>query len=223
MERKSTKQWLNAIVAGVMLGASMAAMAAGSRAFVPMGSADAIGVIDLESYQVMPSIPNTLNTHGSALTPDGRYLIAGSLTPRDTKENVSPPEGVTEDEHAAHHGGGEKSAANQQNTGVLYMMDTTTNAIVRKLEVPGPVHHVLVTADGRYAVSTHPMGGSISVVSLDSGKHIETVATGRSAKSTLSTGSLSETCVSAAARSIWCSHATISGSMSMMTRPDASS
>ncbi|MDI4638292.1 MULTISPECIES: YncE family protein [Halomonadaceae] len=178
MERKSTKQWLNAIVAGVMLGASMAAMAAGSRAFVPMGSADAIGVIDLESYQVMPSIPNTLNTHGSALTPDGRYLIAGSLTPRDTKENVSPPEGVTEDEHAAHHGGGEKSAANQQNTGVLYMVDTTTNAIVRKLEVPGPVHHVLVTADGRYAVSTHPMGGSISVVSLDSGKHIETVATG---------------------------------------------
>jgi len=161
-----------------MLVASMAAMAAGSRAFVPMGSADAVGIIDLESYQVMSSIPDTINTHGSALTPDGRYLVAGSLTPRDIKENVSRPEDVTEDEHAAHHGDGEKSATNQQSTGLLYVVDTTTNAIVRKLEVPGPVHHVLVTADGRYAVSTHPMGGGISVVSLDSGKLVETVATG---------------------------------------------
>jgi hypothetical protein len=37
MERNSTKQWLIAIVAGVMLGASMTVMAAGNRAFVPMG------------------------------------------------------------------------------------------------------------------------------------------------------------------------------------------
>lgn len=178
MERKSTKQWLNAIVAGVMMGASMAAMAAGNRAFVPMGSADAVGVIDLESHRVTATIPDTLNTHGSALTPDGRYLVAGSLTPRDLEETVSRPEDVTEDEHAAHHGGGGKTAADEQNTGLLYVLDTTTHAIVRKLEVPGPVHHVLVTADGRYAVSTHPMGGGISVVSLDSGQLVETVATG---------------------------------------------
>ncbi|MEH6355792.1 MAG: hypothetical protein V7760_07175 [Marinobacter sp.] len=57
-------------------------------------------------------------------------------------------------------------------------MDTATNAIVRKLDVPGPVHHVLVTSDGRYAVSTHPMGGGISVVDLDSGDLVKTVATG---------------------------------------------
>ncbi len=58
------------------------------------------------------------------------------------------------------------------------MVDTETNAIVRKLEVPGPVHHVLVTSDGRYVVSTHPVGGGISVVDLDSGELVKTVATG---------------------------------------------
>lgn len=178
MKRKSIRPWLNSMVAGVMMGASIAAMAAGNRAFVPMGSADAVGVIDLESYQMTSTMTDTINTHGSALTPDGKYLVAGSLTPRDIEESVSRPEDMTEDEHAAHHGGGGKAPADEQSTGLLYVVDTTTHSIVRKLEVPGPVHHVLVTANGRYAVSTHPMGGGISIVSLDSGQLVATVATG---------------------------------------------
>ncbi|MCE0732953.1 YncE family protein [Halomonas sp. G15] len=178
MKRKSILPWLNSMVAGVMMGASITAMASGNHAFVPMGLADAVGVIDLESYQMTATIPDTINTHGSALTPDGKYLVAGSLTPRDTEENVSRPEGMTEDEHAAHHGGSGKAPADEQSTGLLYVVDTTTHSIVRKLEVPSPVHHVLVTADGRYAVSTHPMGGGISIVSLNSGQVVATVATG---------------------------------------------
>ncbi|WP_370211949.1 YncE family protein, partial [Alloalcanivorax venustensis] len=55
---------------------------------------------------------------------------------------------------------------------------TATKTIDRKLEVPGPVHHVLVTSNGRYAVSTHPASGSISVVELESCQLVKTVATG---------------------------------------------
>ena len=44
-------------------------------------------------------------------------------------------------------------------------MDTAKGEIARTVKVPGPVHHVVVTPDGRFAVSTHPMGGGISVVS----------------------------------------------------------
>ena len=77
------------------------AAADSNRVYVPMGMADSLGVIDLESRQVTSSMSGTVNTHGSALTPDGRY-----------------------------------------------------------------------------AVSTHPMSGDISIVDLDSGKLVKSVATG---------------------------------------------
>lgn len=178
MNGKSFKYAITIAALASAMGFSLAAVAAG-RAFVPLGSADAVGVIGLDGYQAQEEISGTVNTHGSALTPDGKYLVAGSLTPRDTKAEIGRPEGVSQDEHEAHHGGGNGSAE-MTNTGLLYMVDTASGGVARKLEVPGPVHHVLVTSNGRYAVSTHPMGGSISVVSLESGNIVETVATGPS-------------------------------------------
>src|SRR5680860_531840 len=178
MKHHFCKLLLFALTISVTMSFSLMAAAGTSRAFVPMGVADSVGVIDLESRQLTSSITGTVNTHGSALTPDGKYLVVGSLSAHEGQEPISRPEGVTEDEHAAHHGGGTAAASEESNTGLLYVVDTATNAIVRKLEVPGPVHHVLVTSDGRYAVSTHPMGGGISVVNLDSGKLVKTVATG---------------------------------------------
>lgn len=168
------------LVAAVVaaMGASLAAAAAG-RAFVPLGTSDAVGVVDLAGYRVQKTIPGTVDTHGSALTPDGKYLVAGSLTARDLKAEISRPEGVSPAEHEAHHGGGNDSGL-KGSSGLLYVVDTARGEVVRKLEVPGPVHHVLVTRDGRYAVSTHPTGGGISVVSLKSGSLVETIATGPS-------------------------------------------
>lgn len=178
MKFKSKTKWLTGFAITTLIGLSPIAAADSTRAFVPMGTADSVGVMDLKSHQVMPSITGTINTHGSALTPDGRYLVVGSLTAHDSGEPVKRPEGVTEDEHAAHHGGNAAAAAEDANNGQIYVVDTATNKITRTLEVPGPVHHVLVTPDGRYAVSTHPMGGVISVVDLESGQLVETVATG---------------------------------------------
>ncbi len=178
MKHSMRKQWLAGITASVAMSFSLMVAADTNRAFVPMGTANAVGVIDLENRQVTSSIGGTLNTHGSALTPDGRYLVVGSLSEHDRLEPVGRPEGVSEDEHAAHHGGGKANESETANTGLLYVVNTATKAIDRKLEVPGPVHHVLVTSDGRYAVSTHPAAGSISVVDRDSGQLVKTVATG---------------------------------------------
>ncbi|WP_129140144.1 beta-propeller fold lactonase family protein [Modicisalibacter coralii] len=178
MTNSLQRPWLASLVAGIALGASTAAMAASDRAFVPMGTADAAGIIDLERQEVISTVTGTLNTHGSALTPDGQQLILGSLTPHEPGTEIARPEGVTEDEHAAHHGDGGTVSREAASTGLLYVADTVTSQVVRTLEVPGPVHHVLVTQDGRHAVSTHPMGGGISVVSLDSGQVIASVATG---------------------------------------------
>ncbi len=178
MKYRAKKQWLNGFVIAALIGLSTIASADSRRAFVPMGTADSVGIIDLNSHQVMPPITGTTNTHGSALTPDGHYLVAGSLTDHDSEDPISRPEGVTEDDHAAHHGGESAAAPEGANSGRIYVVDTAKSEIARTLEVPGPVHHVVVTPDGRFAVSTHPMGGGISVVDLESGEVVKTVATG---------------------------------------------
>lgn len=178
MNHSLRKQCIAGITASVAMSFSLMVAADTNRAFVPMGTADAVGVIDLENRKVTSSIGGTLNTHGSALTPDGRHLVVGSLSAHDRQKPVSRPEGISEDEHAAHHGGGQSTELEAGSTGLLYLVNTATKTIDRKLEVPGLVHHVLVTSDSRYAVSTHPASGSISVVDLDSGQLVKTVATG---------------------------------------------
>lgn len=180
MKLQSRKQWFTGITVMLLMSLSLTVSAGSNRAFIPMGTADSVGVMDLESHRLTSTISGTVNTHGSALTPDGRYLIAGSLTAHENQEAPARPEGVTEDEHAAHHGGGGNAVPERSGTGRIYVVDTRTSAIDRVFEVPGPVHHVLVTTDGRYAISTHPMDGGISVVDLDSGEVVEVLATGPS-------------------------------------------
>ncbi|AOY87742.1 hypothetical protein BKP64_05905 [Marinobacter salinus] len=180
MKFPSHKAWFSGLTAVILMSLAVSVSAAGSLAFIPMGTADAVGVMDLETNRLTSTVSGTVNTHGSALTPGGRYLVVGSLTAHDNQDAPKRPEGVTAEDHAAHHGGGSTAASASSGTGRLYVVDTGTNTIVRVLEVPGPVHHVLVTQDGRYAVSTHPMGGGISVVNLESGKIVEVIATGPS-------------------------------------------
>jgi len=180
MKLQLQKPWFSGLTTVILMSLTVSVSAAGNRAYIPMGTADSVGVMNLETTRLTSTVSGTVNTHGSALTRDGRYLVVGSLTAHDDQETPERPSGVSEEDHAAHHGGGGSTAAKSPGTGRLYVVDTNTNAIVRVLEVPGPVHHVLVTRDGRYAVSTHPMGGGISVVDLESGKIVEVIATGPS-------------------------------------------
>ncbi|HSH84046.1 MAG TPA: PQQ-binding-like beta-propeller repeat protein [Guyparkeria sp.] len=180
MKRFERTRLLRAIAGLALAGLAMPAMAGESRAYVPLGSANSIAVIDTDSHRVSGQAQGVVNSHGSDVTPDGRFLVAGSLSPRESGKAPSKPAGVSADDHAAHHGGGGDTAASSspQAQGTLYLIDTTSQEVVRQFDVPGPVHHVLVTADGRHAVSTHPMGGGISVVSLESGELVANLATG---------------------------------------------
>lgn len=154
------------------------AHASGSQAYVPMGTVNKVAVLNLETYRVDGTVDGVINSHGADMTPDGRYVVAGSLTPRPADQTPEQPEGVSDSDHAAHHGEGADSTKAGGPGGTLYVIDTNKRTVVRRYEVPGPVHHVKITADGRYAVSTHPAGGGISVVSLETGKVEAHIATG---------------------------------------------
>ncbi len=148
--------------------------------YVPLGGDGKIVVIDAAKDKVVDTINGLTAVHGLAGTPDGRFLIAGSFEEREPG-GAAPekPTGVTEDEHAAHHGA---APAKSQKTGAVVstvsVVRTADGSVVRRIDVPGAVHHVAVGPNGRFAVVTHPNEGGISVIDLTSYEVVASVATG---------------------------------------------
>ena len=107
-------------------------------------------------------------------------MIAGSFEEREAgSEAVAKPSGISEDEHAAHHA--VSPADFKEDTTVVSTVSvvrTADGSMVRRIDVPGAVHHVAASPDGRFAVVTHPNGGGISVIDLGSFAVVANVATG---------------------------------------------
>jgi len=146
------------------------AVLARTEVYVPLGSANAVAVVDTDADRVVAEILGVTASHGLAVSWDGRFLVAGSLAERS--EGVLPPKpGVMSvDEHAAHHEIGKPyvpdSSEKSKSVGSVYLIDAEARRVLRQIDVPGSVHHVLITPDGKYAVATHPGRGSVSVIDI---------------------------------------------------------
>ena len=156
--------WAGAIT--LVLG--MQAALAEPLVYVPLGGEGKIVVIDAARDEIVDTISGVTAVHGLARTPDGQFLIAGSFEEREAGvEAVAKPSGVSEDEHAAHHGA---APVDSKKDGVvvstLSVIRTADGSMVRRIDVPGAVHHVAVSPNGRFAVVTHPNEGGISAIDL---------------------------------------------------------
>jgi DNA-binding beta-propeller fold protein YncE len=148
--------------------------------YVPLGGAGKIVVVDATADEIVGTISGVTAVHGLAGTPDGQLLIAGSFEEREAGgEAMAKPSGISEDEHAAHHGGSAAVAGKAQSVvSTLSMISTAEGTVVRRIDVPGAVHHVAVSPDGRFAAVTHPNEGGISAIDLGSYEVVAKVATG---------------------------------------------
>ena len=164
---------------GVMILPALAAAEGSGRIFIPLGSAGKVMVLDLATDQPVGTFGELPDTHGLAITPDGRILVAGSLaTAAAGGASAIPPKppGMSEGEHASHHGGG----AQPSNGEVSYLsfVNADSGAILRRVPVPGAVHHVAISPDGRTIAATHSGGGGISLVDMDRGAVLASIQTG---------------------------------------------
>lgn len=150
--------------------------------FVPEGSANTVRMMDAATGETVKRITGLEAVHGLAGAPGVPYLVAGSYaeTDRETIAEMDQPEGVSEDEHAVHHASADNKPIGPADAGIsiLSVLDAASGEIVRRIEVPGAVHHTAVSPDGRYAVATHPSGDGISVVDLNTFKLTAFVPTG---------------------------------------------
>ncbi|UXX85266.1 YncE family protein (plasmid) [Roseovarius pelagicus] len=142
--------------------------------YIPEGETGTLLHLD-RGFEIVARIPGLDNVHGLAGAPERGLLVAGSLSESMPGE-VAKPAAVSDEEHAAHHGGGTKTVP--ESVRHVTLMDVSSQEILRRIEVPGIVHHVEVSADERYAVVTHPTSETVSVIDLESGEVTATVATG---------------------------------------------
>ncbi len=168
-----------AIVAASFAAATQTAIA-GEVAYVPLGSDNKLVIVDIKSDKVTGAISGLQAVHGLAKTPDGKFLIAGSYEGREpSAKKIAKPTGVSADEHAAHHAKPPKGAIKPgSEISTLSVVKVADGSIVRRIDVPGAVHHVAVSPNGRFAIVTHPNEDKVSAVELKSYKVVANIATG---------------------------------------------
>jgi len=161
------------------LAATATAAVADSKMYIPMGDANSITIIDVTRRAIVGRIDGLPAAHGLAGTRDGRFLVAGSMAERTSGGDIpSRPAGVSAEEHAAHHG---KTAGGQQSgesVSTASIVSTADRSVIRRIDVPGGVHHVAISPNDRFAVLTHPGGDGVSVIDLLAYRVAATVKTG---------------------------------------------
>jgi YVTN family beta-propeller protein len=155
--------------------ASMAA--ADGTVYVPLGDAGEVAIVDTAKGAIVGKIEGLPAVHGLAATPDGRFLVAGSVEERELGADLPPkPAGMSEEEHASHHA--PAAGTPKETVSTVSIVRTADGSVVRRIDVPGAVHHVAVSPDGRTAVVTHLTRDGISAIDLETFEVVATVATG---------------------------------------------
>ncbi len=145
-------------VAFVALGAALIARAAGAAptVYIPLGSGNQVIAVDAASDRITNSYDGVKNPHGLVTTPDGEYLIVGSLS------ETPLPQGTPADTPNS----------------MLYVVHPAHGHVMSTVPVSGWTHHQAITPDGKYVISTHPTRGGISVVDVAANRVVRTVETG---------------------------------------------
>ncbi len=167
-------------VAAVFLVVTSIEAAAAERVFIPLGSDDKILIVDAESDEVVGEISEIPAVHGLAVTPDGRLLVAGSYEENPLDDAIAiEGSDISINEHLEHHyAPADGGADGDPMFSTVSIISTFDGETVSKVDVPGAVHHVAISPDGRTAVVTHPYGDRITAIDLKSAEVTATVETG---------------------------------------------
>ena len=172
------------VVSGALLTLITNSTWAAQSVYIPLGDASKVQIIDTNTHQLADTIDDVGNAHGLAMTPDRRYLVAGSFNESSPDDPTIPrPEGVTEEEHEKHHDLAATDHAKNAGTSFVSIIDTVNRKVIRRVAVTGAVHHVAISPDGEFAVATHPGTGRISIIEL---RHFTLTAEQRHFKQLLS-------------------------------------
>ncbi len=122
--------------------------------YIPLGSGNGVVEVDAATDKIINHFEGVENSHGLVATPDGEYLIAGSLY----EDNA-------------------KTAKGDKLNSELFLVHPAHGHVMQTIAVEGWSHHLAITPDGRHVLSTHPTKNQVSVVDVESGVLVKTIAT----------------------------------------------
>ena len=138
-------------------------LSAAPTVYIPLGSGNQVIAVDGATDTITASYPGVENAHGLVATPDGEYLIAGSLKEDSIKKDKA------------------KDTPNSK----LDLIHPVHGHVMSTIPVAGWTHHQAITPDGRYVISTHGARGYVSVVDLEKNVVTNTIKTGISPNYTI--------------------------------------
>ncbi len=149
------KPLLNAAITLILATSTLSANAK-PTVYIPLGSGNQVIAVDAATNKITQSFPGVENAHGLVATPDGEYLIAGSLaeTPSTAEQPADTP------------------------TSKLYVVHPAHGHVMSTIPVVGWTHHQAITPDGNTVISTHGMRGFVTAVNLKTNKVEKTIKTG---------------------------------------------
>jgi len=138
------------------LSLGLASAVAAPTVYIPLGEGNQVIAVDAATSRIMATYSGVDNPHGLVATPDGEYLVAGSLLETPAPAGSAP------------------AAANSK----LSLVHPGHGHVMLTIPVVGWTHHQAITPSGRYVITTHPTRGGVSVVDLQTNQVIKTIATG---------------------------------------------
>lgn len=133
----------------------------GTKAYVyTANEGGSISKVDVNTNAVVETITQEGSVHNVQVSPDGKILGA-TLVPV-SKGNMS----------------GMSGGAQMEMNGVALFLDTSTDQLIKKVEVGEHPAHIVFTNDGKYALVTNNESNNVSVIDLSSYKVIKTIETG---------------------------------------------
>lgn len=134
------------------LGLSMGPSLAEPLVYVAAGSANKILVIDAATDKVVNEYGGVENPHAVVATPDGEYIISGSL--KETRDDTNIPRST------------------------LYLVHPAHGHVMSTLPATGMIHHQAITPSGKYVISTHPTQSGISYADMLGDGTVKALKTG---------------------------------------------
>ncbi len=156
-------------MAGLLL-----AGAASAEVYIPEGSAGTALRLDA-NFAAAGRISGLGNVHGMTVALSRNLLISASLD-MQSREKIKKPEGMSDADHQAHHSKAKKAMDGK--VSLISLIDLKTGSVIRRIEVPGMVHHVTIGGNDRYVLATHPSLGSVSIIDLSTDRVTATIPTG---------------------------------------------
>lgn len=145
--------------------------------YVSLGATGKVQIIDPAQDRVVGVLEQIPDVHGLAVTPNGKFIVASSLSERNwsvtENSDARPGQEIRQPSAAVR-----QPIKKKRKSSFVTIVRTEDGKIIRHIKVPGAVRHIAITPNGRFAIATHPNSYAVSIIDLQKVKLVRTIKTG---------------------------------------------